>query len=431
MIHSVMMMGRSADTRRRATIARGRAPRNPGAWRAAGAVGAAALQRLAGPALLLSLLVAPGAVRAAGADWSVRITPYDQLYPALELSQARRDGAAPAGPAAFAAGDGSGLIAVRLRARHTGETVSLSVEAPGLDTPARVDATLSRAGHEYVLRPPLAWNPRRLLAIDAPRDVTLSFRLRRDGVDAGTRALAVSLRPLSEALYFVRDGADSVDLSWIFAAYVDERDGVVDEVLAAALQSGIVDEFTGYADASADAVYRQVWAVWRALAAHGIRYSAADPGVARGPHVFSQRVRLLEQTWNDRSANCIDGSVLIASVLQRIGLHSFLVLVPGHAFVGFRTDAAGRHAAFLETTLLGAAPPPLRALPAFAGDFAADEARRLDLPGFAAALASGQRRYARAASRFDRAHRPDYALIDIPQARAFGIRPIEAARAED
>ena len=376
--------------------------------------------------VLLSAAVAP--LRAADDDWSVRITPFDQVFPALELSQARRDGAVADAASAFA-GDGSGLIAVRVRARHAGEKVSLSVAAPGLGAPAQVEATLREAGRDYVLRPPLAWQLHELIAVDAPRDAQIAFHLLRDGADAGTRLRKISLRPLSEALYFVRDGSDSVDLSWIFAAYVDERDAVVDRVLAAAAASGIAAGFDGYARGSSTDVQRQVWAVWQALAAHGIRYSAADPGIARGPHVFSQRVRLLEQIWNDRSASCIDGSVLIASVLQRIGLRSFLVLVPGHAFVGFYTSATGQQAAYLETTLLGAAAAPLPALPAFAEAIGEAAARRLDIAGYMAALSSGERRYARSAARFDRAHRPNYVLIDIAEARAFGIRPFEAGTA--
>jgi hypothetical protein len=374
----------------------------------------------------LSLLVA---AHAATPDWQVRVTPYNQLYPALELSQARRR--LGDDQAAVELGAGSGLVAVTIRAHHAGERVHLSVAADGLRAPATVDGVLAEAGREYELRPALDWDPRPLLAAAAPVPVQLQFDLQRDDAAAGTRSLAVELRPLSEALYYVRDGKDSVDLSWIFAAYVDEHDAIVDRVLASALASGIVERFDGYAAASADAVYRQVWAVWHALALRGIRYSAADPGIERGPRVYSQRVRLLEQTWNDRSANCIDGSVLIASVLQRIGLRSFLVLVPGHAFVGFYTDAGAHHGAWLETTLLGAAAPRMRQVPGFAADFGVDAARALDLPGFAAALTLGRRHYARAAARFDRAHRPDYALIDIADARAFGIRPIEGGEAGD
>jgi hypothetical protein len=380
--------------------------------------------------VLLTGLLAAGAVRAGETDWSVRVTPFEQVYPALELSQARRDGAALTGRYEFASGEGSGLVAVRVRSRRAGERVSLVVEASGLEEPARVEAVLRKAGRDYELRPPLAWNPAQLRALDTPTRVELHFTLRRDAADAQTRTLAVSLRPLSEALYFVRDGRDAVDLSWIFAAYVDERDAVVDEVLEAAEKSGIVDKFNGYAGASTDAVYRQVWAVWHALAARGIRYSPVDPGIARGPRVFSQRVRLLEQTWSDRSATCIDGSVLIASVLQRIGLRPFLVLVPGHAFVGFHTDAVSDRAAYLETTVLGAPPPRLSAVPAFAAAFEAEAAARLDIAQFSDALTLGRRRYNQVAARFDARHRPDYVLIDIGAARAFGIAPIEAAARE-
>jgi hypothetical protein len=376
-------------------------------------------------ASLLSGLLAACTACAGEADWSVRVTPFDQVFPALELSQARRDGAAPAGRREFAFGDGSGLVAARVRSRHAGERVSLTVDAPGLEVLARVEGVMRLSGRDYELRPPLAWNPAQLRGTDVASRVELRFTLRRDDGADDTRTLTVSLRPLSEALYFVRDGFDAVDLSWIFAAYVDEHDAVVDEVLGSASKSGIVDKFDGYAGGSADDVYRQVWAVWQALAARGIRYSAADPGIARGPRVFSQRVRLLEQTWSDRSATCIDGSVLIASALQRIGLRPFLVLVPGHAFVGFHLDADGNRAAYLETTVLGAAPPPLPALPAFASDFTPDTAAGLDIARFSAALTLGRRRFNQAAARFDARHRPDYALIDIGAARAFGIVPIE------
>ncbi len=387
--------------------------------------------RLPLTALLFSGLLAACAACAAEPDWSVRVTPFDQVYPALELSQARRDGAAPAGRREFAFGEGSGLVAVRVRSRHAGERVSLTVDAPGLDAPARVEGVMRVPGRDYELRPPLAWNPARLRGTDVPSRVELRFTLQRDDAPADARMLSVSLRPLSEALYYVRDGHDTVDLSWIFAAYVDEGDAVVDAVLDSAIKSGIVETFDGYAAGSTDDVYRQVWAVWQALAAHGIRYSAADPGIARGPRVFSQRVRLLEQSWSDRAATCIDGSVLIASALQHIGLRPFLVLVPGHAFVGFHLDAAGDRAAYLETTVLGATPPPLPTLPAFASDFTPDAAARLDIARFSAALTLGRRRYNQAAARFDAHHRPDYALIDIGAARAFGIEPIEAIRSKE
>jgi hypothetical protein len=362
-------------------------------------------------------------------DWTVRVTPFDEVFPALEMSQARRHAAAAATDHVL--GDGSGLIAVRVRARRAGEHVSLRVDAPGLSAPVLFAATLAQSGIEYELHPALDWNVSALLALPTPLATQLQFALERDGAAAGAHAVAVSLRPLDEALYFVRDGSDSVDLSWIFAAYVDERDPVVDSILQAAAKAGIVDKFDGYAGADPDRVYRQVWAIWQALETRGIHYSEADPAIGRGPRVFSQRVRFLAETWDDRSANCVDGSVLIASVLQRIGLRSFLVLVPGHAFVGFYTDADAQHAAYLETTVLGAKVSPPARLPAFATDIASARENPASVAGFAAALAAGRAHRARVASKLDGRHRPDYALIDISAARAFGIHPIGADAATE
>jgi hypothetical protein len=200
---------------------------------------------------------------------------------------------------------------------------------------------------------------------------------------------------------------------------------VVDGVIDAAQAGGIIEHFGGYASTDPDDVYRQVWAIWHALSARGIRYSNADPAIERGPKVFSQRVRFLRETWNDRSANCIDGSVLIASVLQRIGIRSFLVLVPGHAFIGFYADADAQRAAYLETTLLGASVARTQSIPGFATAISVTPQNRFDLDSFAAALAAGRARHARVAGKLDGRHRPDYAVIDIGAARAFGIQPID------
>ena len=90
-----------------------------------------------------------------GADWSVRVTPYDQVYPALEMSRARRGGARAA---QNTLGAGSGLVAVSVRARHDGERVRVDITAPGLQAPASLEATLAHAGQDYELRPPLLWD---------------------------------------------------------------------------------------------------------------------------------------------------------------------------------------------------------------------------------------------------------------------------------
>ncbi len=352
-------------------------------------------------------------------DWSVRVTPFGGIYPSLELSQARRTNASPD---TFTLGAGSGLIAVALTSHRAGENVVVTTRIPEFDRTQRLDADLALANHRYELYPPLQWN---VQTQTKPIAAHIEFSLERDGMPSGTHEERVTIHPFDEALYFVRDGAETVDLSWIFAAYVDEDNAVVDDILANAKSSGIVDDFDGYRRGDSDVVFSQAWAIWHAISERGIRYSNVDPSIQRGPHVFSQHVRLLSETWSDRSANCIDGSVLIASVLQRVGIRSFLVLVPGHAFLGFYTDVEGQHAAYLETTLLGANVAASQA-PSFARNGVITSKTRKSLASFAAALAAGRAHHARVAAKLDGRHAPDYAVIDVASARTFGIRPISA-----
>jgi len=323
------------------------------------------------------------------ADWTARVAPYDSIYPSLELSQTRRSPTRVDGEHTI--GGGSGLIAVSVKSARDDEQIALTIDIPNFGHSDHFDATLPRAGVEYELHPPMDWSESQLRSLTAPLPAHIEFSMQRDGHDAGKHTDDITIHPLDEALYFVRDGADTVDLSWIFAAYVNERDRVVDEVIDAAEAGSIIEHFDGYASTDPDNVYRQVWAIWHALSERGIRYSNANPAIERGPKVFSQRVRFLRETWNDRSANCIDGSVLIASVLQRIGIRSFLVLVPGHAFIGFYVDADAQRAVYLETTLLGASVARTQVTPGFAAAILLTPQDRLSLDSFAAALAADRR----------------------------------------
>src|SRR5262249_47380471 len=143
------------------------------------------MQSLSRVVLGLTLLAAAVPACADGTDFSVRVTPFDQVYPALELSQARvRGGGAGAlPPDTF--GAGSGLIGVRLRAHHAGERVRIAIAAPPRQAPATLEAPLPLAGRDYELRPPLPWDPARLRTLAAPSDAALRFELWRDDVAAG------------------------------------------------------------------------------------------------------------------------------------------------------------------------------------------------------------------------------------------------------
>lgn len=354
-------------------------------------------------ALIAASLFLGQTIHAAPLQWQIDITPNGELFPVLDLSQAPRR-------AGDAVGEGDGLVAIRVRT-DARRAVRLRVETEGLLAPATIETTIDGTGAPVELRPRLAWDRAQIATLTGPRTQHLHVHMESDGLPSEQRDIAVRLHPLDEALYYVREGRDRIDLGAVFAAYVDPSDPVVDEVLA--LAQTFAPDIVSPADSFGARIDR-VRAVWNALELHGMRYAGDDPAVARGPSIFSQRVRLLADSWNERQANCIDSSVLIASVLERLGIRSFIVLVPRHAFIGFYAEDGENGAEFLETTLLGAVP----ATTASADTTAAHPS------SFETARSSGRARWNRAAAKFDGRHRPDYQRVDIRLARVHGTLPI-------
>lgn len=69
--------------------------------------------------------------------------------------------------------------------------------------------------------------------------------------------------------------------------------------------------------------------------------------------VYSQRVRTFEDALGASQINCVDGSVLFASLLRAINITPVLVQMPGHMFVGYYRDKEQKDLTFLETTMIG------------------------------------------------------------------------------
>ena len=66
-----------------------------------------------------------------------------------------------------------------------------------------------------------------------------------------------------------------------------------------------------------------------------------------------QRVRLPSESLTGGQANCIDGTVLMASLLEGFSLNPAIVVIPGHAFLGWETWPNSHVWRYLETTMIG------------------------------------------------------------------------------
>lgn len=158
-------------------------------------------------------------------------------------------------------------------------------------------------------------------------------------------------------------GADGTmhDCTRLLAAWVTPNDELVAQMLRNAVALHPQGELVGYqggAELSSHErtikVREQVKAIFQALQTKGeMRYDNATISFGQRPDDFQQRVSLPATSLRRRLANCIDGAVLYASLLELADINPVIMLVPGHAFVGWETWLESRQYEFLETTMTG------------------------------------------------------------------------------
>jgi hypothetical protein len=155
----------------------------------------------------------------------------------------------------------------------------------------------------------------------------------------------------------VRDPAtgEAKDLTAYYGAWVTPHADAVQERVRRAASLHPAGMLAGYVHAGPDRVREQVGALYRSLQEAGLAYvnAVTDYGAPAGS--VTQRARLPRESLAARSANCLDGAVLFASLLEGASLSPALLLVPGHALVGWESDEGAGDWEFLETTMVGAA----------------------------------------------------------------------------
>lgn len=113
----------------------------------------------------------------------------------------------------------------------------------------------------------------------------------------------------------------------------------------------------GTPDGRAAAARDQVRAIFEALKAHAaITYIHSPLSIGPGTQDIRQRINLPRDSLAYRQANCIDGAVLYASLIERAAMNPAIVIVPGHAFVGWETWGGSGEFEFLETTMTAGHP---------------------------------------------------------------------------
>ncbi|HEX8372171.1 MAG TPA: hypothetical protein VF585_05295 [Chthoniobacterales bacterium] len=390
------------------------------------------------PFLLFSLAALTLHTQAADkVEWEPAIYPENQLFPSMLISTAT----VQLPEETFSTwdenhlGDTQGSIGVSVGGLAKGAKVEVivqendflqkSVFSGVVDKPAEGDA-------DMLIHPKIRYRYDLLGKVQQAIPLDITIELKVDGVSQGEKTQTINLRPINDCLFGVEetdenDETISSDYMWLFAAYVNEDHPIVDQLLKSALKLDVVDSFSGTQSGDSDEVLKQIFAVWSVLQKRGIKYSDITTNSRQSETVFSQSVRFLDQSLNSTQANCVDGSVLFASVLRKIGLEPSLVLVPGHMFISIPIDE--ENSIGLETTMLGSAADDEADVSNFP-ESAIEVSEELEPAwnSFQAAVSTGTGALTESAEKFkdseEEGYDPNYQMIDVGVARGIGILPI-------
>lgn len=319
-------------------------------------------------------------------------------------------------------------VGIELVAPIDNASVKLVVEIQGIAHPTTYEVKIPKRGVKYGLFPKIRWRYDVLASMKQSGYVNAFFTLFINDEMVGRQGRSILVRSVNDAPFgYLNDTGNWIDSSFIFAGFVNEEHPWIDQLLREAKEAGTVDSFVGYKGSRQD-VYKQVAAVWNVLQRRGFRYSNLAQLGGTSPRIATQYVRFVSDSISVSQANCIDGSILFASILRRIGIDPLIVIIPGHAFVGFYQDSTHQTAAFLETTMLGNTN-----LASFAEDRSLSAAfnNLLGLPSknkasflsFLEAYRKGDELYNLHSMNLKAAN-PRYRVIDISALRKVGFKPI-------
>lgn len=328
-------------------------------------------------------------------------------------------------------GDENGWVGVTLYEVEAGSEVKVEIAMDGFMKSSVWQGTIEDDLEEIRILPKALWDYAALHEMRQQRPGNLVCKVTVDDEELPEQSETCIMKSINDCPFYVlwdEEGEDFDDLSFLFAAFVNENHPMVDAILKEALQSGLIDSFTGYQSGDPEVVIAQVFALWNALQRRGIKYSDVST-TTPSKYVVSQTVRFLDDSIGATQANCVDGSVLMGSLLRKIGIEAYLVMVPGHCFLAFDTGTDDEsELVALETTMLGQdnlkPVTELASMPAkiLKKEFGAS------FSTFSNAIESGNATLEENAEAIENGESPDSQIISISEARSLGIMPIASAR---
>lgn len=346
------------------------------------------------------------------AGWDEQVFPSYLISTAAMKHQAEED--------ETTLGDGLGAFGVEVTATAENQPIKVSVQCDGFAETSEFVGILSTEGTKYRVFPKMRYKFEKLSQYRQATPSSVTYRVQLGDEVPEEKTVTITMRSINDCPFMLVDGENVVDMNFCFAAYVNEQHPFVDKLLREALDIGVVESFTGYQSDDPNQVIAQVYAIWDLMANRDVRYSSITATAALSRNTRSQHVRLLEETINNTQANCVDGTVLFASILRKIGIDSALVVTKDHCYLAFWADKKHERLYGLETTMM-CTDTSESEIPDFY-DEAVTEDQRWDYSwgSFVHAMATGSTNLKKELDKKE----AEIVIIDIATARLNGVLPI-------
>lgn len=212
------------------------------------------------------------------------------------------------------------------------------------------DVMLQQAGQEIYFMPDIPWNIATLSKQTSSTPINIVFRLFDDEGNRVEKSTPLFMRSVNDCIYQYKD----LKFDFLFTAFIQEQHPEVDKILKEALNTKLISSVSGYQGDDANTIL-QVAAIWKVLHDRGFQYSSITTTSTNSTHTLkSQQVRTLDNSLKTNQANCVDGTVVFASILRAINISTVMVLTHNHCFLGFYTSKKKDKILYLETTMLSA-----------------------------------------------------------------------------
>jgi hypothetical protein len=218
----------------------------------------------------------------------------------------------------------------------------------GITEPAVSTIAIAKGGTADVALVPALRPSYDIDKLTASQLVEMSVTVARDGKVVFEQTYPLTLFPRQDVPKRHKISADRYATHWeLVAAWVTPTTKEIEELVTAAKRRLPRMGFSG----TQTKTLPQVKAFFDELKSRGVSY-VMDPTIFSGVGQV-QRVRLPREVLASTNAQCVESSVLFATLLESLGIHVTLFSVPGHMFIGWRTsklDVGGERMVYLETT---------------------------------------------------------------------------------